>query len=83
MFGSKARGDGDKESDIDILVVVSKEDNEFHDQLCEIITDMCIKCNVLISPVVFEKEEFCLYKRVRAPILLNIEKEGIVLWKMN
>lgn len=83
LFGSKARGDGDKESDIDLLIVVDKEDRGFDDQMCEMMNELCLKYNVLISPVIFEKKEFELYKRVRAPILLNIEKEGMVIWKMS
>jgi len=83
LFGSKARGDSDEDSDVDLLLVVDKEDREFDDQICELMSELCLKYNTLISPVIFEKEEFELYKRVRAPIILNIQKEGIVLWKMS
>ncbi|MEW6607170.1 MAG: nucleotidyltransferase domain-containing protein [bacterium] len=81
LFGSKARGDGDKESDIDLLIVVDKEDRRFDDQICEMMTELSLEYNTLVSPVVFEKEEFELEKRVRTAIIRDIERDGILIWK--
>ena len=81
LFGSKARGDGEKDSDVDLLVVVNKIDRGFEDEIAGMMTEVCLKYNTLVSPVVFEKNEFEFYRRAKAPIILNLEKEGIVLWR--
>jgi len=81
LFGSKARGNGDKESDIDLLVVVDKEDREFEDKIIGIMSELCLKYNTLISPVVFEKEVFVLEKRVKTPLIREINKDGVLIWK--
>lgn len=44
-MAQKDRGDGDKKSNIDLLMVIDKKDQQFDDQICEMMTDICLRYN--------------------------------------
>jgi predicted nucleotidyltransferase len=80
LYGSKARGNATKDSDIDILVVV-KEYKRWGDEFKK-ISDLVFSIeekydyDLLISFVIKTKEE---YMHEKSPLLLNIRKEGICI----
>ena len=43
LFGSKARGDARKDSDIDVLVVISSDDWRVCDAVYSIVTDILLR----------------------------------------
>ncbi len=79
LFGSKARGDFDDESDIDILVVVDSDDWKLRDKICAIAADADIEYGCNISPVVYTKKEHEKNKYFRTLFIQEIEREGIFL----
>jgi uncharacterized protein len=56
LFGSKARGEGNAESDIDVLVVVEALDPKTETQIVDLAFDVNLDHGVVISPVVFSRE---------------------------
>jgi predicted nucleotidyltransferase len=83
LFGSKARGNADKESDIDVLVVVrmSKDDYWQHRrQLSAIAGELDLQYDVVLSTLLMDEPEFAEMRR--ADLLLNrsIQRDGIELW---
>ncbi|MDF2956230.1 MAG: putative nucleotidyltransferase [Candidatus Alkanophagales archaeon MCA70_species_2] len=78
LYGSYAREDYNKDSDIDILIVVSDDMNpieveeSLNDLLFEILLDENELCSVRAIP---EK----LFKEYNSPFLLNVKKEGVVI----
>lgn len=78
FYGSKARGDFDEESDIDILVLLNREVDDY---LREEIFSMSFKVELkfdVIFGVLVESKEFWNSDLARAmPIHWNIDKEGI------
>jgi predicted nucleotidyltransferase len=78
LFGSQARGDAKPESDIDILVVLKEKINndEKHQNIIALISDLCIEYGVLVSCVYVDESQF---KQEQSPLLLNIRQEGILL----
>jgi predicted nucleotidyltransferase len=50
LFGSKATGKDQRDSDIDVLVVVNQNGVEIEDQVLDIVFDVNIKHDVYISP---------------------------------
>ncbi len=83
LFGSKARGDSQHYSDIDVLAVVEKDSWQAAERMSDDIFDIIEKYNyeLLISLIVLDHQEFDLEKRVRTCFYENIEREGIDLWK--
>ncbi len=79
LFGSKARGDADDESDIDLLVLVDVEDNEFRSELWNIASDVSLDRNVVLSPRVFSQARWDETRRIRMPLYRAIEADGVPL----
>lgn len=83
LFGSKARGDSQRYSDLDLLAVVEKDSWQASEQMSDAIFDIIEKYNyeLLISLMVLDHNEFDLEKRINTSFYENIEREGVELWK--
>ena len=81
LFGSKARGDSGKESDIDLLVITEKKDRRLRHRIYEDGLDIDLKYNVYLSLKVFPASEFSRFQKMNTPFMQNIKKEGIVVWQ--
>ncbi len=79
LFGSKARGDAGSESDIDLLVVVDKEDRRFTSDLWRIASDLSLEYNVVLSVRVFAQARWAEARRIRLPLARAFEADGIPL----
>lgn len=76
LYGSWARGDAKEHSDIDLAVLLEGEVNPGReiDRMIEIITDLQLRYNTLISvyPVSMKN-----YRSINSPLLMNLHREGI------
>jgi predicted nucleotidyltransferase len=79
LFGSKARGDADPESDIDLVVLVDVESGEFRSQLWRIASDVSLEYDVVLSPRVFGQERWDEARRIRLPLYRAIVADGVPL----
>lgn len=79
LFGSKARGDADAESDVDLLVLVDEESNEFRSQLWRIASDISLTHNVVLSARVFGRARWEETRRIQLPLYRAIVADGIPL----
>ena len=79
LFGSKARGDARKDSDIDVLVVTKSDDWRMCDVACGIATDILLENDILISPKVISESHYDYLNSLEAPFIKNVNREGIVL----
>lgn len=82
LFGSRARGYGDVESDLDVLVVLNNADWRIHDAVATESFEPSIKFGFLISPITMSRDEYEWNKKHRAPLYQQIEKDGFDLWTM-
>ncbi|MBI5887743.1 MAG: nucleotidyltransferase domain-containing protein [Deltaproteobacteria bacterium] len=78
FYGSYARGEAGEGSDIDVAVVLSGEvyPGMEIDNMLNLITDLNLKYNALISVYPVSKDALC---NVKSPLLLNVQREGINL----
>ncbi len=81
LYGSYSRGDYVTESDIDIIALVDEPqpDERYEEDILEIMVDLSIKYDVVLSLFLeseMEYEEAKTYK----PFLKRIEKEGIEIY---
>ena len=81
LFGSKARGDATPESDVDVLVVVRRDEPKLIDALYDLLLDACLSHNVYISLKVFSEAEYERLNHPRTPFMQNVAKEGVALWR--
>ena len=79
MFGSRARGDYDDDSDIDIAIVIKGLDSKLKNEIIDLIADIEVEYLVPLSTLVLSQFDFDnLMKRERR-IALDIDCEGIAL----
>jgi len=77
LFGSKARGDGDEYSDIDVLVLLEHEPNiSIEKEIIDIGFEVEIKHDVVLG-IITHSKIFWDSRGLLMPIHREIEKEGI------
>ena len=81
LYGSVARGEAKRSSDIDILLV-SPHPNVTREWASEICSDLTFEHNYtfFISLVHLGREEFKWHVRVRSPFICNVFEEGAILY---
>ena len=78
LFGSKARGDDDPESDIDLLVLTRRSvGQEEKGQMTSAVFDLQLSLNVCISLLVVPLEEWERGVFQVMPIRFEIDREGV------
>ncbi len=78
LFGSQARGDVHKDSDVDILIILNIPFNDYQEtqRISYYITDLCLENNILITCFFTSND---LWKTDDNALFRNIKKEGIIL----
>jgi len=79
LFGSKARGQGHPESDVDILVVVRNKSVQTGRRISEIAWKFEWDSDVPLAPIVLSENEMRLNRTHHTLFAENIEKDGIKL----
>ena len=81
LYGSYARGDYNKHSDIDIMILTDcsiKEIEEYRDKLSDISFDIELETGIIISPIIKNEEKY--NSRINIiPFYKNVQKEGVVI----
>lgn len=79
LFGSRARGDWEDGSDIDIAIVVSGLDAKLKDLILVRVAELELEYLTPLSTLVFSEEDFNHLKSRERRIALDIEREGVPL----
>ena len=80
LFGSKARGDSDAESDVDLLVVGRDADDVLREAVAEMAYELSLKHGVLLCEHVLSGWRFAQMRARQEPLYRNISRDGIDLW---
>ena len=76
LFGSKARGGSNRNSDLDLLIVLKRNDRQVEKEIACLTHEPIAKYLVLLSPIVVKEDFF----REWSPLLEHVKKDGITLW---
>jgi predicted nucleotidyltransferase len=78
LYGSHARGNAGKDSDIDLAVVLKGKVNPGKeiDRMLDVLVDLNLKYQVLISVYPVSEEDFLSRA---SPLLINIRSKGVSL----
>jgi predicted nucleotidyltransferase len=79
LFGSKIRGDFNKDSDIDILIVVKKDRLTNKKKIFDVLENIDPYFELKISPVIFTEYEYTKNKEMQSTFTEAVEKEGVSL----
>jgi predicted nucleotidyltransferase len=77
MFGSQARGDATKESDIDLLVILPSLDSKMLNLAFDIAWEVGFDAGKMISVVPAEKNE--LKRLAVSPFYRAVKREGVTV----
>ena len=76
-FGSRARGDNDPDSDLDVLVVVEKSNRQTKEFVRHVAWEVGFEYGLLISTIILSYHDLHNSPLQESSIIHNIELEGI------
>ena len=81
LYGSVARGEAGRDSDVDILVI-GADPSITRDRLSEICADLMYDrgYTVLLSLAQFSQNDFQRLREIGSPFIRNVLTEGIILY---
>ena len=80
LYGSKAKGNADDESDMDVLILLDREiNNALEEEIFHISYEIELKHGVVFGEIVENKDFWVSPKACAMPLHRNIDKEGIAI----
>jgi predicted nucleotidyltransferase len=76
-FGSRARGNADPESDLDVCAVIGQWTEAARKEISDIAWEVGFEHGLVISTVVFSREEFETGPCSVSPLVCAIHEEGV------
>lgn len=81
LFGSKARGDFTKDSDIDLLLVVKDEKlRDFEKKVSRFVTDVLLQKGPYFSIKIYPQSKFRAFSNPPTFFIRRLAKEAFNLW---
>jgi predicted nucleotidyltransferase len=77
IYGSRARGTSTPESDIDVLIIVREFDSNFQSMIDDMIFELNLEYDCLISAVIFNQDELISGPMSESPLYRNAMQEGV------
>lgn len=79
LFGSVARGTATPDSDIDVLVLVQREDSAAREAVIKAAVDINLKHDVVMSPVIMSFERYSRPLFRETHFYRSLQEEGVSL----
>lgn len=79
VFGSRARGDYDEYSDMDVFIEVESINKELKAKISDIVWEVGFENFIVISPLIFTRDEIEKSPLRASPIVENIAQEGVAV----
>ena len=79
VFGSRARGDADEYSDMDVFIEVESINKELNEKIFDITWEVGFKHFIVISTLIFTRNELENSPLRSSSIVKNINREGIAV----
>ncbi len=82
-FGSRVRGDFREDSDLDVLVVITRKDREIKEMIMDAFYEYELKEEIPFSVIILSEEEFGFNENLGSPFIKQIKEEGVVIYDIN
>ena len=79
LFGSRARGEGDVESDLDVLAVLERTDWETEKRIYDIAFDLDLKHDVVLSMIIYSRTDFDSPLNKACGFYREVQRDGVLL----
>jgi len=79
LYGSRARGDADPDSDVDVAIVVRGHDAGMRDRILDAVASIELEHGVPLSTLILPEAEYQRLLERERRIALDIEREGVEL----
>ena len=79
LYGSKARGTADADSDIDVMIELEELTPTFYDKVFDAVFDINLQYGVFISAVLFGRKELEEGPMSASQLFKAIERDGVRL----
>lgn len=79
VFGSRARGDADEYSDMDVFLELESLDNNLKERISDIVWEVGFENYIVISTLIFTRDEIENSPLRASPIVHNIAEEGVTV----
>lgn len=79
VFGSRARGDADEYSDMDVFLEVESLDKSLKERISDIAWEVGFENEIVISTLIFTRDEIENSPLRASPIVHNIAEEGVTV----
>ena len=80
LYGSYARGENNKQSDIDILILVDRDKISYSEEqkITDPLYDLEFETGLIISPLIFSRNDWETRHAI-TPFYKNVKKDGVQL----
>jgi predicted nucleotidyltransferase len=79
LFGSKARGEGVPDSDLDVLIQIPEYTAEIESKIDDIVFEINLRHGVFISSIIFGEKELEAGPLSESPLYRSVQRQGIRL----
>lgn len=79
LFGSKARGEANKFSDIDVFIVLNDKNLKVRNQVHHVATNVFMETDVDLAMHIFTTDNIRRMRKTGSPLLINVEEEGVAI----
>jgi len=79
LFGSRARGDAEEDSDMDIFIEVPDLEKSLKEKISDLAWDVGLEHFIVITPLIFTRHELENTPLRSSSIVKMIKQEGVVL----
>lgn len=77
LFGSKARGDFHKDSDIDLIVVLEASDEKIKDKIFDKVMEILNRYEVYLSIHIYSKKEYEYLNNIPTVFMQLVQRDSI------
>lgn len=79
LFGSRARGEGMEESDLDVLVLLREKDRAVCRRIIEESLEVDLTYETNLAPTILSAEEYRQNREYQTPFYCNVERDSLPL----
>ena len=83
LFGSRARGEAEPDSDMDVLVVMSSADPEVRKEIRYLAVEVWLEHGIYLSTRVWSQAHWRKLEELQTLLYQNIRRDGINLFELS